>query len=344
MRLCIFISMTKLERVRVASVFIGAIVGAGFATGKEIVLFFEDGGYLAPLVTGAVMGACSGIFLYIGKTASSFYDKLRDGRVFRFAWAAFVCVVELCMLLTVATMTGGMQRLFADSSWGRTAGFLTAALCVGLSSLGAKAVGRINLALVPVLAVLLCVLFFKSSGNAEALPFHPLKSANYLCMNMLLGGCLAVKDGKRATGRDIAVISAVCAAVLGIMTFFVYCAAIDYPDADMPVYALCKAKGLGAAGAVAVGIAVLTTLAGAAKSLGDGIYSLVPSKPAVTAALLLVTLASYGWNFAAAVELFYPFIAAVASGVFALVFAVFVVLSLTKQKKKDKSPLWRNPG
>lgn len=321
--------MKALDRIKVASVFIGAIVGAGFATGKEIILFFGEGGYLAPLVTGVAMGLCSMLFLYVGKVAARLKKKgTLDSRIFVVAKVMFVIAVQTCMLLTMTTMIGGMQKLFGDTARGRLFGFAIAALCVGLSSTGANAVRRINLALVPVLFILLTVLFFKSSKEIEPLPFNALKSVSYLSMNMLLGGCLAVKDGERATAKDIIVIGLICAAVLGAMMFFVYSAACDYPSSDMPVYLLCSAHGLKAAGAATVGIAILTTLAGAAKSLGDGLMSVFPSKAGVTTVLLLLALASYGWDFARAVNAFYPFIAAVASGVFALVFAAFAALSV----------------
>lgn len=321
--------MTRLDRIKVASVFIGAIVGAGFATGREIILFFGDGGYLAPLLTGIAMGLCSMLFLYIGKVAARLKKSgVLSGKIFAVAKTAFILVVEFCMLLTMTTMIGGMQKLFGDGIASRVTGFLIAIACVGLSSLGASAVRRINLALVPVLFILLTVLFFKSSKAVEMLPLYPLKSVNYLSMNMLLGGCLAVKDGEKADIKDIIKIGLTCAVVLGAMTLFVYFAASDYPMAEMPIYSLCQAHGMGIIGALAVGIAILTTLAGAAKSLGDAIYSVFPSRAGVTSVLLLLALASYGWDFASAVNLFYPFIAAVASGVFALVFAAFAVLSV----------------
>ncbi len=329
--------MTRLERIKVSSVFIGAIVGAGFATGKEIILFFGNGGFVAPLVTGIAMGLCAVIFLYVGKIISRLKENgSLDKKAYKVISFALFAIIELCMLLTMTAMIGGMQKLAGDLPWQRVGGFLIAALCVGLSSLGAKAVRRINLALVPVLFVLLSVLFCVSSKEIKPLPFDLKKSAGYLSMNMLLGGCLAVKDGEKASSKDILKIGATCATVLGIMTFFVYSAASDYPQSDMPVYSLCAAHGLKVAGALAVGIAILTTLAGAAKSLGDGIYAVFPSKAGVTTVLLLLALASYGWDFANAVNLFYPFIAAVASGVFILVFLAFVVLSVAQRIMRQK--------
>lgn len=312
-----------------ASVYIGAIVGAGFATGREIILFFGDGGWLAPLLTGVAMGACASLFLFIGKTAAGLQKKgLCDGRTLRIAKAAFFALIQICMLLTMTTMIGGLQSLFEETHLGKYAGFALAVLCVGLSSTGAGAVKRINTALVPLLFALLAVLFFKSTRSAEALPLRVSDCVRYLSMNMLLGGCLAVKDGAKASAGDIVFVGAVCAAVLGAMTFFVYSAAIDYPGADMPVYSLCAAHGLGTLGAAAVGIAVVTTLAGAANSLGDGLRAVIPSAKGVTAVLLLLALASYGWDFSAAVDTFYPFIAAVASGVFALAAAAALLYPL----------------
>lgn len=329
--------MTRLERIKVSSVFIGAIVGAGFATGKEIILFFGNGGFVAPLVTGIAMGLCAVIFLYVGKIISRLKENgSLNKKAYKVVSFALFAIIELCMLLTMTAMIGGMQKLAGDLPWQRAGGFFIAALCIGLSSLGAKAVRRINLALVPVLFVLLSVLFCVSSKEIKPLPFDLKKSAGYLSMNMLLGGCLAVKDGEKASSKDILKIGATCATVLGIMTFFVYSAASDYPQSDMPVYSLCAAHGLKAAGALAVGIAILTTLAGAAKSLGDGIYAVFPSKAGVTAVLMLLALASYGWDFANAVNLFYPFIAAVASGVFILVFLAFVMLSVAQRIMRQK--------
>lgn len=334
--------MTVFERVKICCVYIGAIVGAGFATGKEIILFFGDGGYLAPLVTGAAMGLCAALFLYVGKVWAVLNERgVLTGKAVNFAKYAFYGVIGICMLLTMTTMTGGMQTIFGDSRTGRLCGFLLAVACVAFSASGAKAVGRINTALVPVLFLLLAALFFKSSKSCEALPFNALKSVSYLSMNMLLGGCLTVKDGKRASAKDMAIIGVICAAVLGAMTFFVYEAASLKPYSQMPVYALCVEKGMGVVGAATVGIAILTTLAGAAKSLGDIAYTVVPSKTAVTCALMLITLASYGWDFAEAVNLFYPFIAAVASGVFALALAAFAVCAI-KDKAKNPFDFRRN--
>lgn len=333
--------VTVSERFKTASVYVGAIVGAGFATGREIILFFGDGGWLAPLLTGVAMGACASLFLCIGKAFAGFVkNEKADGRLFRGAKATFIALIELCMLLTMTTMIGGLQSLFADTRAGKIAGFALAVLCVALSSAGAKAVGRINIALVPLLFALLAVLYFKSSAAVQALPLNWLSCVRYLSMNMLLGGCLAVKDGERASAADIVFIGTVCAAALGVMTFFVYCAACDYPRSEMPVYSLCAANGLGFLGAVVVGIAIITTLAGAAKSLGDGLRAVLPSPKSVTAVLLLLTLASYGWDFSAAVDLFYPFIAAVASGVFAVAFAACALYLIKKRavaKRRKKN-------
>lgn len=327
--------MTASERIKTSCVYIGAIVGAGFATGKEIILFFGEGGCLAPLVTGAAMGLCAALFLYVGKVAAMLSGRgVLNGKAFNLVKYAFYGVVGMCMLLTMTTMTGGMQTVFGNSREGRLIGFFLAALCVAFSAYGSKAVGRINVALVPVLFALLAVLFLNGKKTLDLLPFNALKSVSYLSMNMLLGGCLTVKDGKRASGKDMLIVGVICAAVLGAMTFFVYETASLKPYSQMPVYAVCVEKGMGVVGAATVGIAILTTLAGAAKSLGDAIYMLVPSKAAVTSALLLITLASYGWDFAEAVNLFYPFIAAVASGVFALALAAFTVYAIRDKAKK----------
>lgn len=337
-----------MQRLRVAGVFVGAIVGAGFATGREIILFFGNGGFVAPVLTGVATGFCSSLFLYVGKILSRLEKRgALSGKGFGAAKVALLVIVELCMLLTMTTMIGGMQRLFGSDVKDRLAGFAVAALCVGLSSLGAAATARINLALVPVLFVLLCVLFFKSTKTVAPFPIDAGKCVGYMSMNLLLGGCVVIGDGEKATAKDALKIGAACAAFLGTAMLFVYCAASDYPLSDMPVYSLCAAEGLGAVGSLTVGVAILTTLSGAAKSLGDGLCRILPSRQGVTVCLLILALASYGWNFGEAVDVFYPFIAAVATAVFALsvVFAVvFALKNVSDRKKRDGETVQKPPS
>ena len=92
-----------LNAIKVTSLFIGAIVGAGFATGREVILYFGEGGYLTPVAAGLMMGVMSAVFLLAGKYSSS-------GRL----WSAFNKAVDflvsVAMVITYAVMCSALEE------------------------------------------------------------------------------------------------------------------------------------------------------------------------------------------------------------------------------------------
>ena len=60
--------MKIMRCLQVCFIYIGAIIGAGFATGREIMLYFGGSGMFSGIVAGVLMGALCGAFLLAAKS------------------------------------------------------------------------------------------------------------------------------------------------------------------------------------------------------------------------------------------------------------------------------------
>ena len=56
-----------MKTFRTAMLYVGAVIGAGFATGKEIVTFFGGKGIVSAIIAGLLLGVFCSVFLLCGK-------------------------------------------------------------------------------------------------------------------------------------------------------------------------------------------------------------------------------------------------------------------------------------
>lgn len=325
------------EVFRTSCLFVGAVVGAGFATGREIVLFFGDGGVLAPVICGLAMGLFASVFMFTAK----FGDDGKS-RFVKCVNAVVNVVSAICMFFTVIAMTGGLQELSALTTGYRLPGFIVALLCVCACAGKGEAASKLNSLLIPVLIIMLAVLYAMSENDVRIVPVNVYKAVSYLSMNMLLGGFLVSERGKQSSTKEIIAVGIVSGVCMSVLMFFVYVVSVNYSNAPMPVFAFCESVGIGGAGAIVVAIAIITTLAGAAKTLSNELSKNIFSRKESVIAAVLFTLSSYGWDFKTAVDLFYPLIAAVACVVLALWTVRFVSIVILLLSDKIKNSAYRD--
>ncbi|WP_420850345.1 hypothetical protein [Peribacillus alkalitolerans] len=158
---------------QIAAVYVGTVVGAGFATGKEIVEFFSKYGLFGTLCV-LVAGF---IFIYFGtkmmllalRTKSSSYQELNE-HLFGRRLSSFINLLFFIMLMGVTSvMFSGAGAVFDEQlGIGKTTGiFLTMALSFVVLAFGVKGLFVVNSFVVPVMiffSVLLCV-FSVSQGD-----------------------------------------------------------------------------------------------------------------------------------------------------------------------------------
>ncbi len=243
--------------VKTAFSVIGAIVGAGFITGREILSFF---GSVSPFAAGVTAFAVFFVLFY-------FLLKRKNDRLFSFGNGA-AYALSLLIMASMLSATDSLFRLtFALPKSLPIGSVLLLVLSTALCFCGLGGIQKANLILVPfmLIAVLVCAaysLFFnkfaplagkilgESFTGVIGFPFSAsdtsaavklLKCVVYCALNALLSQPFFCKIKSEKNDFSPALVSAFSAAVLGIM-IFVYLLALNGKNAellDIPVFALC---------------------------------------------------------------------------------------------------------
>ena len=321
-----------LNAIKVTSLFIGAIVGAGFATGREVILYFGEGGYLTPVAAGLMMGVMSAVFLLAGKYSPS-------GRL----WSAFNKAVDflvfVAMVITYAVMCSALEELSTACFAVPLIGLSGGVICGILSCFDIKFIKNISSVLVVLLIAAAAVLYFFCTKMHKG--YIVYKSAFEYCgMNMLTGGCLIKDEGKNMKGREIALCSILNGSVSALLLGFVYTVAASNSSSSMPVFVFAAGKGLSLLGGILIVAAILSTLLGAGRVafVYMSNYFVSPVLPVLF--LCLLSVISFTMKFSLAVDAFYPVIGyfgAAVCGITALSLAAASrrkLLALVKVKRR----------
>ncbi len=209
---------------QIAAVYVGTVIGAGFATGKEIVEFFTRfglHGFLSILIAGY-------LFVFLGSKimtkaidiqANSFeeFNKYLYGDKLSKIMNTFTIV----MLLGIcAVMMAGADALFHEQlGYPKSIGaILTGVLAILVMAIGAKGLFAVNSFVVPILVLFSFILMLKSvpttSGYFEiftAVPATPkpfqsiIAALSYAALNLALAQAvlvpIAVEINNKATVR-----------------------------------------------------------------------------------------------------------------------------------------------
>jgi uncharacterized membrane protein YkvI len=168
---------------QIAAVYVGTVVGAGFATGREIVEFFSRFGFVG--LIGILMSGYLFIFMgsklmrtaaYIGADSYEQFNEYLFGRFL----GRMINVVMLFMLLGVcAVMLSGAGAVFEEQlGISKNAGILvTIGLSIAVMVLGIKGLFAVNSFVVPMMilfSIILLVLSIRLPGFADKALFIPM--------------------------------------------------------------------------------------------------------------------------------------------------------------------------
>ena len=190
------------------------------------------------------MGLLAGIFLFSSRTFSILLNSTSKA-------AKGVCIaIKICLYIaTYAT--------FLCMVW-------TGLFVSFVALLDMRVMQKFNLALVPVIIVLLLVLA-KDCATPQAGKFSLFKVLSYACMNVMTGGYLLAEQREKFTVRECVFTSVFTAAVFASAVAIVFAVSAKFSNFSMPVYEFAKINNLkGVSGAV-IYLAVFTTLIGCAK-------------------------------------------------------------------------------
>lgn len=287
----------------VSFTYIGAVIGAGFATGREVMLYFGDSGIVCAAAGGALMGLLAGIFLFSSRTFSILLNSTSKA-------AKGVCIaIKICLYIaTYATflcMLSACEEIISQSFGIKNVGVWTGLFVSFVALLDMRVMQKFNLALVPVIIVLLLVLA-KDCATPQAGKFSLFKVLSYACMNVMTGGYLLAEQREKFTVRECVFTSVFTAAVFASAVAIVFAVSAKFSNFSMPVYEFAKINNLkGVSGAV-IYLAVFTTLIGCAKLVCQENDALKIPKACSVVMLIITTFIGVRLNFARAVAVVYP--------------------------------------
>lgn len=287
----------------VSFTYIGAVIGAGFATGREVMLYFGDSGIVCAAAGGALMGLLAGIFLFSSRTFSILLNSTSKA-------AKGVCIaIKICLYIaTYATflcMLSACEEIISQSFGIKNVGVWTGLFVSFVALLDMRVMQKFNLALVPVIIVLLLVLA-KDCATPQAGKFSLFKVLSYACMNVMTGGYLLAEQREKFTVRECVFTSVFTAAVFASAVAIVFAVSAKFSNFSMPVYEFAKINNLkGVSGAV-IYLAVFTTLIGCAKLVCQENDALKIPKAFSVVMLIITTFIGVRLNFARAVAVVYP--------------------------------------
>lgn len=304
--------MKVMRSIRAAALFVGSVVGAGFATGREVMLFFGADGVGSLFVASLFMAICVFAFMEIGarRALSSHVALVTD------------TLVSFSSLAVYAAMIAAAEKVLAETSGQSGLSLLLAAL-VGLLSMGrSDRLAGLNLLAVPFMVAVIVYVGVRSAGRVEG-GFHLLTPLAYGGMNLLFSGALMVGEGEKSTLGERVLASLISGAVIFLMLLFMRRCLVE--GADMPFLVAAREEGVGTLAGIALLLAIVTTMASCAY-LVIGRLSVWTGDPLLSASLVTlvgVLLSSFG--FAPIVNATYPVVSylGLAATLFALGYTLF---------------------
>lgn len=327
--------MSFLRAVSVAMLIVGTIIGAGFASGREVVTFF---GTSPNIVNAAIAGIsvffCSVLFLFVGRRV----QKSDAGGVSEALFGRCRPIADVFMLFNSITVLGAMLAA-ADSLAAELidvrplVSMALGLLCAGIAVRGIGGVIKANAVLVPVMIAFLCVCTI-SATDFRAIPqsggISVIGIMLYVAMNMILGGSVLTTVHKLSP-REIVLASGIAALVITGLLVCIMAAlqSTHAATADMPmlVIALKGGRGMYFFCVPVIAASIFTTMLSAFKGVYDYISGFVDSKPIAAAMVLIAGLTVGALGFGAVVDILYPI-----TGGIGLVYIVCNVCFIAKTK------------
>ena len=178
--------------------------------------------------------------------------------------------VFIAALSSVAAMLAGCELALDDLTGVAGLGALAAVAAGVLVVLGTEKMKLANALLIPLLLLLLVAVYVKGGAPAFGGTFSLLKPVHYAGLDVLIGGMIISKEGKKLSAKEIFFTCAMSALFLGGVLFMLQNIVLsDETHSSMPVLAVAESVGLKAAAGVLVVIAVFTTLVSSLSILTD---------------------------------------------------------------------------
>ena len=254
--------MKVLKCLQICFIYIGSIIGAGFATGREIMLYFDGNGILSGIVAGIGMGILCGLVLWSAKS----FARLKSSRnvLLRALSVIIKIALWMCTLASFVCMVSGCEEIIAKTYGIANVGLWTGILVSFLGVCEMSVTRKLNTVIVPMIILLLIVLFCQGERTVD-MQFDAKSVLGYCGMNIMMGGYIVAEQEESFSARQMIFISAVSGIIFALCIAMVYSVSIKYADASMPIWEFAKERGMSSLSGVIIYLAIFSTLIGCTK-------------------------------------------------------------------------------
>lgn len=313
--------------------YIGGVIGAGFATGREVMLYFGDHGLLSAVAGGVIMGLLAGVFLF----SARYFNEFRQCGA---KWTKAVYVaIKICLYLSIyATflcMISACEEIIDNDFHIKNVGLWTGIFVSFLGIMEMGVMQKLNLVIVPIILVLLLVLASKADTPASG-SLVTAAVLNYAGMNIMTGGYLIAEQKEKFTLKECVFVAIVTAIAFAAALALVYGVSIEYKNFSMPIFEYSKKYDFESVSGMVIYLAIFTTLIGCSKLICEENENVKIPKICSVLLLIVTTFIGLKLDFGRAVNKIYPVVGYV--GVIYLIFMLVLPVFWTIYVKKSKNP------
>lgn len=347
--------------VKVGLLFVGAIVGAGFASGKEILTFFSGNplSLVAAVILASVFFYASCMLFFKLSKRLNLNNLFDINKILLKRYSGiFNIFLAFCYFTVIAAMLAAIDALAAESAGYR--GFfpifslMFLVLSLILSRRGIGGLLKINSLLVPLIVLFILYVCFYSlspqninsavAGGAEGGAFFDslLYAALYVGMNMLLTSALLIKSGSNLSSRQKRLACTLGTVTITVMlTLILLTCLLNYSvieGAELPMIALAVRISplFSALSALILSFAIFLTLVSAVYPLEKYLLKYFKNRNILQAAIAAAAFLLSRIGFSSIITYIYPL-----QGLIGVAFIVFC--AVYKASVKNKKPaLYKN--
>ena len=330
---------------------VGAIIGAGFISGKEIVSFFGGTGYYALLLLLPLAFLFFVVLFVFAKLGKEIKPQSISDLTFAMFGKAGVVVdfgFIIATFITLASMLAGSDSIglimFGANYNFCYIGIFTAMIVTIIVFYGLKYIYKITDFILPIMLIL--VLFFvfvfivkqpRQSVTVELYSKNGFMAIVYLFlyvfMNTFSNTFIVAKSSqymnKRQTGIACVITSVMLCAFVGLILIAILHGGDDIFASDMPMLAVANALGgvFGVIYSIVLWLAIFTTICIAAYTIVQWLNNYIKNKFLCSVITVGLGFVFSRFGFSTIVDIFYPL-----EGIFGGVFIVYAIVFYFKNK------------
>ena len=219
----------------IAFSFVGALFGAGLASGKEIAVFLGDSSIIGVLACSITIGLFATLFM-VG--ASCTKGTLIDFIFGRFAPFGKL-LVRVINLVFLSAMFGGAESLFLETINFKGGSIIIAVMTLGLFYFGKNSIKGLNNIVVP-LTILVFTLLFVPCHNTICGNHNVLRPILYASMNTTCAGLFLGENAKSLSKKDITIIGLIIATIISLLFLMIRSIIIGAEMYNFPIVSVAQ--------------------------------------------------------------------------------------------------------